>query len=195
MIPDAGHVIAALVGAFRLLRFDASGFGYFDRTIDGFWRSFFCAALILPAYALLVALNMDDAEFAKPFYRIVLIKGVAYVIGWVAFPLAMVFLADVFGRAEKYVGYIVAYNWSSAPQVALMLLAALIGTSDLLPSAMQTGLHLGAMLYLLAVQWFVARRALDLGPGAALLIVALDFFLSFFIAGVASAMLARSGGA
>ena len=189
MIPDAGHVIAALTGAFRLLRFDASGFSFFERTIGGFWRSFFCAAIILPPYVLLITLRMDDAEIGNSFLRIVLVEGIAYAIGWTAFPLALAYLSDVLDRAAQYPGYIVAYNWGSAPQVVLMLIVALLRAADVLPQAAQTGMHLGMMLYLMAVQWFVARRALDIGPAPAFLIVVLDFFLSFLIAMIAAAML------
>ena len=189
MIPDAGHVIAALTGACRLLRFDATGFEFFDKSIDGFWRSFFCAAIILPPYVLLIILRMDDAELSHPFLRIVLVEGIAYVIGWTAFPLVMAYIADVMDRAGRYPGYIVAYNWSSAPQVVLMLAVALLRAADLLPGAMETGLHVGMMLYLMAVQWFVARRALEIAPAPAALVVALDFFLSFLIAMIAAAML------
>ncbi|MGQ0675261.1 MAG: hypothetical protein ACT4N4_04135 [Rhodospirillales bacterium] len=195
MIPDAGHVAAALAGAFRLLRFDWSGFQFFDRTMDGLWRSFFCAVLILPLYVLLIALRLDETELANPALRILLVEAIAYVIGWTAFPLIMAFLANVLDRAEHYPGYIVAYNWSAAPQVVLTLAVALPRAAGLLPGALETGLGLGLMLYLLAVQWFIARRALDLHPGAALGVVVVDFLISAFVAAVTAAMLARPAGA
>ncbi len=195
MIPDAGHVAAALAGAFRLLRFDWSGFRYFDTSIEGFWRSFFAAALILPLYIPLIVLRMDDAELANPTLRILAVEAIAYVIGWVAFPLVMAYLAQAFDRGAQYPGYIVAYNWGAAPQVVLMFLVALLRAGGLFSGALLAGLHLGVMLYLMAVQWFVARRALDLHPGAALGVVVVDFLLSILIATVASAMLARPGGA
>jgi hypothetical protein len=194
VIPDAGHVTAALAGAFRLLRFDASGFRFFDPSIDGFWRSFFCAVLILPLYLLLIALRMDDDELANPVLRIAAVEAIAYVIGWTAFPLLIAFLTEVWDRAERYTGYIVAYNWGAAPQVVLMLAVSLVRALGLFPTELLAGLQLGTMVYLMAVQWFVARRALDVGPGAALGVVAADFLLSFLIATVAAAMLGRPGG-
>ncbi len=138
---------------------------------------------------------MDDAELANPFLRILSVELIAYVIGWTAFPLVMAHLARAFGREERYPGYIVAYNWGAAPQVALTLAVALLRASDLLPGAMQVGLHVGVMLYLLTVQWFVARRALDIQPGAAVGVVVVDFLLSFLIATFAAAMLSRPPGA
>lgn len=195
MVPDAGHLAAALVGAFRLLRFDRTGFQFFDPSIEGFRRSFFAAVVILPLYVPLIVLRMDDAELANPVLRILAIEVIAYVTGWVAFPLVMAYLAQAFDRWAQYPGYIVAYNWGAVPQVLLMAAVALARAAGLFPEALQTGLHFGVMLYLLAVQWFVARRALDVRPGAALSAVAIDFMLSLLIASIASAMLARPAGA
>lgn len=193
MIPDAGHVSAALAGAFRLLRFDAGGFGFFDDTIEGFWRSFFAAVVILPGYILLVALRLEDAELANPLFRIAAVEGIGYVIGWVAFPLVMAHLTAAFGAAGRYPGYIVAYNWFAAPQVAVLLSVALLRESGLFPPAMETGLSLGAVAYLMAVQWFIARRALEIHPAAALAVVALDMTISLFLSAVTAAMLASPG--
>ena len=193
MIPDAGQISAALAGAFRLLRFDASGFRFFDVSMDGFWRSFFAAVVILPGYILLVALRLEDAELANPLFRIAAVEFIGYVIGWAAFPLVMAHLSNAFGGAERYPGYIVAYNWFSAPQVTVLLAVAVLREAQLFPEAMATGLSLGAVLYLMAVQWFVARRALDVHPAVALGVVALDMVISLFLSAVTAAMLARAG--
>lgn len=193
MIPDAGHVLAALAGAFRFLRFDASGFQFLDSTIDGFWRSFFCAILILPAYALLVALRLDDADLANPFLRIVAVQGIGYIVGWTVFPLVMAYLANSFDRAEQYPGFIVAYNWFAAPQVIVLLAVAVLRTAGVLPQAMETGLSFGAVLYLFAVQWFIARRALDIHPGTAAGVVVVDILISLLLAAIIAAMMERPG--
>lgn len=193
MVPDAGHVAAALAGAFRLMRFDSSGFRFFDATMDGFWKSFFSAVLILPGYMLLVALRLDDSELANPLLRIVAVELIGYVIGWTAFPLVMAYLAQAFDLRRLYPGYIVAYNWFAAPQMALLLAAALLRNSGMLSQALESGLGIGVMLYILAAQWFIARRALGAHPAAALGIVLLDTMLSFLIAIVTSALLARGG--
>lgn len=191
MTPSAGQVLAALFGAFRLYRFDAGGFRFFETTEQAFWQSFFCALLILPLYLPLIMLRMDAVELSAPLYRIVLIEGIAYAIGWLAFPLALFYLTQALDRASRFFGYIVAYNWCAAPQVALMLGVGALRESGLMPQPTQIGLQLGAMLYVMGVQWFVARKALDIGPAAAIVVVAIDFIISFVIATVALAMLAR----
>lgn len=194
MIPNAGQVTAALAGAFRFLRFDAGGLRFFDGTMDGYWRSFFCAVLILPVYVLLVALRLDDGELANPFLRIAAVEGIGYAIGWTAFPLVMAHLANSFDRAARYPGYIAAYNWFAAPQVVLTLAAAVLREAGFLPAALLTGLQLGVMLYLTAVQWFIARRALDIHPGTAVGVVAVDILISLLLATITTAMLERPAG-
>ena len=37
------EVITALYGAYRLARFDPGGLGFYEVTVQGFWRSFFAA--------------------------------------------------------------------------------------------------------------------------------------------------------
>ncbi len=189
MIPTSEQVIAALIGAWRLFRFDPSGHAVLDRSIDGFWRSFFCAALVAPFYAVLVGLRMDPAELANPLPRVVLVEAIAYVIAWVAFPLAMLYLSQWLDRAQHYVGYIVAYNWCAAPQVLLMLLVAIVRETAMFPDLFLTGLQLGATFYGWAVLWFVAHSALAITRGTAALVVVIDLLISLLIAVIAQSML------
>ena len=54
MIPSTTEIAYAFYGAWRLAHLDASGLKYFDTSLDGFWKSFFAAVLVAPAYALIV---------------------------------------------------------------------------------------------------------------------------------------------
>ena len=44
----------ALTGALRLARGDRGGLSCFDRSLDGFWRSFRAAAITYPLYLVLL---------------------------------------------------------------------------------------------------------------------------------------------
>ncbi len=90
---------------------------------------------------------------------------------------------------EKYIDYIVAYNWTSAIQNAVILPLYILGLSGALPqqfAAMASFLALG---YVFAYSWFVARRVLNISPGAASGLVILDFFISILLGTVADGML------
>ena len=54
---------------------------------------------------------------------------VAYVVGWVAFPVAAIFLTRLLGLAARYVPLIVANNWSAVVQIALYTAVVVLGTS------------------------------------------------------------------
>ena len=46
----AREVTAALYGSWRLARLDPGGMAYFNRTVEGFWNSFFAAVIVAPGY-------------------------------------------------------------------------------------------------------------------------------------------------
>ncbi len=199
MAPSAAQARQYLWGAWRLFRFDAGGAALLDRTPEGFWQSFWCAALIAPPYVLLLVLRGDaEAEMQaragmaaanQPLWRIAAVETIAYVIGWVAFPLVMAYLVPLIDRAGRYYGYFAAYNWCAAPQVALMVAVAALRTTGLFPGALIGAIEIAALVYALGVLWFLARNLLDVNHGTAALIVVIDFLLNQLIYGVGRAML------
>ena len=49
MIPSPLEIAYGIYGAWRLARLDVTGMEVFDRTVAGFWKSFFAAVLVAPA--------------------------------------------------------------------------------------------------------------------------------------------------
>ena len=171
----------ALYGAWRLARFDANGMRYFDRSLEGFWRSFRVALLAAPFTALLIALNLSHAKFGGGWFRILAGESIAYVIGWVAFPLLAYYLTDAIDRRAQYLGFIVAYNWSTLIQLAVVLPAAIISHSGILPVELATGVMLAANVAILVYEWFIVRIALTLPGLGAAGIVAVDVIMGVVI--------------
>jgi len=195
VIPTLAQIVAALIGAARLYRFDPAGFDRFERTERAFWQSFFCAVLVAP---LSIALTMLEFSIPPPedvpvapapdLLALVAVRAIAYVINWTAFPLAMAYLTRQIDRADRYFPYMVAYNWVTAPQYAVTLVVAVVAEWSGLPGPLPTILDLAALAYALAVLLFVAHHALDIGRGTAALIVAIDFLLGALIQEVARAI-------
>ena len=182
---SAREAAFALSGAFRLARMDPGGLGHFDTSVSGFWRSFYAAVLVAPAYVLLMvfyaALHPVDAG---PL-RWVLVEAIAYVIEWTAYPLAMVYIARWLACSDNYIRYIVAHNWANVLGVVLFLpLAALAAINPAF-----AGLLYMAMIAVFVYQWYVARTALAITGGEAVSLMVFNLVLSFFINAVASAML------
>lgn len=182
----------ALYGAWRLARFDPNGMRYFDRSIDGFWRSFRVAVLAAPFTGLLIALDLSDRAVAGGWLRVLVSETVAYVIGWVAFPLIAFYLTEFIDRRDRYLGFIVAYNWSSLIQLAVILPAALIYHGAILPGALGLAVMYAADIALLIYEWFIVRTALNLPGFGAVGFVAIDVILSLAI-NYAGDMVAQAG--
>ena len=188
-MPTAGETLRALYGAYRLARLDAGGMAYFDASIGGFWRSFFAAVVVAPFYALLIEMRYRTGVVEAAAARFAAVEIIAYVIAWVAFPLAMVSVARVLEREERYLGYIVAYNWAAVLQNALYLPIAMIGVAGGVGAGSANAAGLVALFLILGYSWFVARTALAVAAGTAAAVVALDLVLGVVINSVAESML------
>ena len=179
----------ALYGAYRLARFDARGMDFFNTTVAGFWRSFYGAAFVAPFFLLWIAIRFQSGAWDAPAVRVVAIESLSYVIGWVAFPLVMVWVARQLERESAYIRYIVAYNWALVLQNAVVIPVEALSITHMIPVAAGNTMLLGLIALIAAYMWFIARTALNLAPATAAGIVVLDFVLSFFIKAIAEGRL------
>lgn len=192
----AAEITRSVYGAWRLAHADPGGMQFFDTTIDGFWRSFRVALLTLPAYLLLLWIERGSttaAEIGAPaagsWIEIAAIDLIAYAISWLAYPLAVYYLAETLDREREYFGYIVAFNWSAVLQVAAFVPVAAITGLSLLPPPLDVLLHFAVVAALLAYSWFIAKTALRIGGLAAGGLVALDVLIGLLISGISDAMI------
>ena len=179
----------ALFGAWRLAHFDRQGTAYFDRSRTGALRSFWAAALLLPAYAVLVLLRLAEHPTSLGWPAIILIYGIAYAIGWTAFPVAMAWIVRLLDREEEYFGYIAMYNWSAVLQALIWLPVAALTAGRMLPQPLLDGLGLAADLAILAYLWFIARAGLRMGAFSAIGVVAVDLVLSEIVLAITDRMI------
>lgn len=181
MIPSAREIASALYGAYRLARIDAGGMAFFDASTQGFWRSFFAAVLVAPFYAVFLAVRFPDFEGAVDPLAYAVVETMAYVVAWLAYPVVMASLTRMLGRAERFVGYIVAYNWAAVWQNVLLLPLAILGGLGIVPTDAWAFLYLIVLGAVLAYVWVVARLALELPPLTCAAIVILDLALTRLI--------------
>ncbi len=132
--PAWTEVQLAVGGALLLARGDRRGLGFFDASIDGFWRSFRSGLICYPLYLLLLSFRIAGSRWAASgAVPILAAETIAYVIAWVAFPLLMLPLARWLDRDDRFLPFMVAYNWSQIPQAVLLVLIGLDGATGLLP--------------------------------------------------------------
>jgi hypothetical protein len=181
----ASEVARSLYAVWRLLNWDRAAIRYFDGTRGAAIRSFWAAAIGAPLYAVIAAVSYGPSPSGDPV-RATVVLAVGYVVTWTAFPLAMLYVADVLGRPHQYFRFLAAYNWATVLQHLIILGAAL--AAALAPPALGRAIALGAVLFTLVYEWLIARTALQIGPLPAAGVVAVDIFISLFIKAITTRM-------
>jgi len=178
----SNETLRALYGTWRIARGDANGLTFFDFSLNGFWRSFLAAIIVFPAFAFLRWHDLLDAPENFPAGRYMTVEVIAYVIKWLAFPVLMYQVIPMLGRTERYIGFITVYNWSSVLQMAVYLVALLLGV--LFPMLGSGGFVMVAVLAMLVYGVYIARLTLSVPIATASAIVMADFLLSMVITSV-----------
>ncbi len=175
----ATETLRALYGTWRIAHGDARGVGYFNFTINGFWRSFIPPVIVFPAFALLRWHDLGSAPDDFPVVRYLSIETIAFVIKWLAFPLVMHHITAVLERQSRYIAFITVYNWSSVLQMGVYLLALLLGTA--FPGLGAGGFALISVVAMMVYGGYIVMITLSVPVFNAVAIVMLDFLLSLTI--------------
>jgi hypothetical protein len=179
----ADEVSRSLQGSFRLLNRDARGLRDFDVSVAAFWRSF--AAFLLTAPALVVGLAGDRLALGYPPEEglfsapdIVAHEVLLAVAGWIAFPLAMIAVVRWLRLGHRYVGFIIAWNWSAVVAAFVMAVPKGLQALDLATPGLALLYGAAFSIVILQYRWFTAKAALGVSGGVAALVVLLDLCLN-----------------
>jgi hypothetical protein len=187
--PAWTEVQLAVGGALRLAVGDRRGLAFFDTSIDGFWRSFRAAAICYPLYLFLLGFRVDAPQWAASGAApIILAESIAYVISWVAFPLVILPLSRWLGRENRFLAFMVAYNWSQIPQTVLFALVAVDGAVGLFPPSATHFAQLVAVVAVLVYEWYIARVALAVSGAQAAVVVIVDLVLGTALGRITEAL-------
>lgn len=190
---DLGGAARGIAGAWRLAHLDPNGMGYFDTSVAGFWRSFQAAIVTAPLFVILIVLRTAEHPLSTDPLRALFIEAIGYVIGWTAFPLAAWYLASALGKAERYFGYIVAYNWANVVQVAAFVPVAALSASGLLPDGIVVLIALVLTAAVIFYQFFIVRTALGVEALPALGFVGIDLMIGLALDAVETALHMNDG--
>lgn len=177
----APEISRSLFGAWLLARFDRNGAYLFENTPEALWRSFWAAFIAFPAFAVLLLLRSAHVEISVgPFWALV-IQGTGYVIGWVAFPYLMFYVAGLTGRDKFYCRYIAAYNWAVLLQITLMLGVTALTASGFVPQGLGVLLMAATVIAIFIYQGYIAHAVLEVPVTGAVGIVVLDLIVSLIL--------------
>lgn len=179
------EAIVSLYGAWRLARLDPRGIELFDRSEAGAVRSFAAAVPVLPLYVLAALMLAPRGPTTHPL-RWLSVQAIAYVLSWVAYPVAAESLTRVMGCRSRFAGYLSAYNWSMVLQNVALLPLTLLTILQVLPDDVMQFLWLAAIAAIMGWLWFIARSALAVGGLAAAGLVVVDELISMLIDSLAT---------
>jgi len=168
------QISAGLYGAFLLARGRTEGLLLAALSPEGVARSFWAAALCLPAF---LGLRFLSSETSPDLGSLVADLS-AYAASWAGYALASRWTAERLGVLNRWPRFIAAWNWCNVVQYLLLVLILPVP-----PGLVATWLGLVTAGYTLWLEWFVAREALGIPRGRAIGLVALDVAISLFLTG------------
>jgi hypothetical protein len=171
------EVRAAVTGVVELARGEITGLIYFDGSVRSFWRSFWAAVIVVPAWLLLLAL--DEQEMTAGPLRMIVVQTIDYTLLWTAFPLLLHEILARRGHTQRFCLYISIRNWASVIETPAMLFAAAFAAA--VPGQAAQLVPFAAMIGIFAYECFLARVGLAIGIGAAIAVAATDFVLSMIL--------------
>lgn len=179
------EAIHSIFGAWRLLQFDRTGLQHFKTSPAAFWNSFWAAAIVLPAdgiATLLLAIEPAGGSSLSDTVHTVLVYLEIYAIQWLLFPLVMAAFAETIQRGDRFVLFIIAWNWSNVVRAVIVLPAIAIFASQGIESAgWGAAVYMAALVLTFIYAGFVARAALDVPPLVAVAVVLLEIGLAIVL--------------
>ena len=173
-----GTLGAGLRGAVLLARGQAAGLALIDGSAEGAAKSFQVALFCLPPFIILRLLSWAAGTPPGGGYGVGL---AAEILGFV---LASLPAAEAAQRRARWPLFIAAWNYTNVAQYALLMLVGGVPVLLGLPDTVAQVLGLAALGYVIWLEWFVARVALNVPPIQAAGFVLMDLAISVFVAGL-----------
>jgi hypothetical protein len=175
---DVSRLASVIHGLRVLLRLDVDYVAHFERTYDGFVRSFLPALILAPLHFAHIALAYGDQDAPPGIAIYASTELIAYVMTWTLFPLVMIYAARLLHREERYFAYMVPYNWFQLPLGLVVLPLTVIGDLDVIATDAFSALSLLMLGVLLTYTTFLARTGLRVSTTTAFGLVVLDITLN-----------------
>ncbi|EIM27683.1 hypothetical protein [Microvirga lotononidis] len=187
MIVTAEEVNRSFRGTLDLLNSRSEGLKSFDMSERGFWRSFTAIWLTLPAYVVSLAferlrlgLLQPDRPLLDSFW-IDLVVALGHVAGFVALPVAMIWIARWLRLEKSYVPFVIVTNWISVMGMLVLSVPAMLMLLGWAPAGLASLFSLAFAIIIVRLQWFATKETLKIESLPALGIVILGIMLNSVI--------------
>ncbi len=174
---SAQQVAGALTGLGKLYRFDHQAWDDFNKTPQGFWQAFIVAVLLAPLGLGHRLLQFNAETQSLDFVPFAIVEGLSYIVTWVLFPFAMLYIARLLNRTPRYFAYMVPYIWMQLPIGFLLFAVQLLTDTQLLPIEVLEVVNMLVFIAFAVYGTYVAGIGLQVATGTALSLVVLDYVL------------------
>ncbi|NBJ11787.1 hypothetical protein [Microvirga arsenatis] len=184
MIVTADEVNRSFRGTLDLLNSRTEGLKAFDMSERGFWRSFMAIWLTLPAYIVSLAFERLRLGLLQPDRSLLdslwidLVVALGHAAGFVALPLAMIWVARWFRLEKAYVPFVIVTNWISVIGMLVLSVPAMLMLLGWAPPGLASLFSLAFAVVIVRLQWFATKSTLGLSSLPALGIVVLGIVLN-----------------
>lgn len=150
------YILYSLSAAWKLVKVDPKAMDYFDLSSDGFWKSFWAVALIIPVFILNLVYT-SDAGVSQP-----IVSSLIYLV--TALPvtaIVMYYFTKFLNISDHYASMIISYNWLSALTFNIVVIVTLL-IITVLPSSQMAGIVIIMVRFYFGgyVAWFMYAKSL-----------------------------------
>ncbi|HET7881620.1 MAG TPA: hypothetical protein VFL55_12090 [Acetobacteraceae bacterium] len=181
----AASVASGMQAAFLLARGRSDGLRHVEADMAGAARSFWAAALCLPAFICLRLLAWTQGGVPAHAAHMLALDLLTFAVGWCAFAVLSHRLVIAMGLGSRWPRFIAVWNWCNVMQYLLLVvfsIPGLLGAPALLDQAAQL-IGFGWALWL---EWFGFRLTLGIGFVPAAGLVALDVAIGVMLAAMSA---------
>jgi len=169
-------LLQALRGLSRLFRFDAGYRDYFDKTIQGTWRSFFAMMLVAPVVALTLPDDISKIYPNATSFEYLAVVVLIYIISWTLYPQIAHEICRRLGKQEAFPAYLTIYNWFQLIHIPFGIL--LYGILQVPSNEVLVLFRIVEYVCYFSYLFFLSRKSLQLGALPASAFVVADFLMS-----------------
>ena len=156
------HFAQSLVGAWELVKLNPRAMDYFDKSADGFWKSFWAIGLVAPLFFLGLSISYDRA--VEMGHQISLTAHIIeFLLRLPLIALVMIFFTKFLRISTHYSDMIIAFNWLWVIANYILLPLSMLISLNILPLEFATLGVMAVAIYLeLYVTWFLFKTSLKI---------------------------------
>lgn len=172
-ITIGSYIRYSLKAALKLVKLNPNSMEYFDLSSDGFWKSFWAIAVMVPGlvmvsmfqYQGVVNQASPEETMAYPFLSNVVFFSLA--LPFTAFVMA--YFTKFMKIDEHYPSMVIAYNWMSALVYLIMvILTVILGSGILSNNISGVILTVVGFYFSIYIHWFTFKVGLQISGALAI---------------------------